>query len=173
LKNGLSEVEEAAERKQREALLDLLLGVLDLDPRSRWTPRQAMHHPFIKGEPFTGPYQPPPDSPAQLCRQHHHQHHHHPAITTCWKTNRHGATATAETETTNAAGCSRSTAHCSCSSNACVMSLSMWKVWLACPLKSWWRSLRTCRCGLQSAIEWHEGQAKAAVVVLVVAASGK
>jgi hypothetical protein len=35
MKNGLTEVEEEAERKQREALLDLLLGVLDLDPMSR------------------------------------------------------------------------------------------------------------------------------------------
>jgi hypothetical protein len=34
---------------QREALLDLLLGVLDLDPKTRWTPRQAIKHPFITG----------------------------------------------------------------------------------------------------------------------------
>lgn len=36
LKPGLSEEEEAGERRAREALLDLLLGVLDPDPRTRW-----------------------------------------------------------------------------------------------------------------------------------------
>jgi hypothetical protein len=35
LKPGLSEEEEAGERRAREALLDLLLGVLDPDPRTR------------------------------------------------------------------------------------------------------------------------------------------
>lgn len=36
LKPGLSEPEEGRERCAREALLDLLLGVLDVDPRTRW-----------------------------------------------------------------------------------------------------------------------------------------
>ena len=48
---------------EREAFLDLLLGVLDLDPTSRWTPRQAMQHPFVTGSPFTGPFQPQQDPP--------------------------------------------------------------------------------------------------------------
>jgi hypothetical protein len=43
---------------RREAFIDFLLGVLDMDPRTRWTPRQAAGHPFITGAPFTGPYQP-------------------------------------------------------------------------------------------------------------------
>lgn len=29
------------ERRAREAFIDLLLGVLDVDPRTRWTPRQV------------------------------------------------------------------------------------------------------------------------------------
>ena len=39
----------AQERAMREALVDLLLGVLDVDPHTRWTPRQALQHPFITG----------------------------------------------------------------------------------------------------------------------------
>lgn len=39
----------AQERSLREALVDFLLGVLDLDPQTRWTPRQALQHPFITG----------------------------------------------------------------------------------------------------------------------------
>lgn len=37
------------EKSLREALVDFLLGVLDLNPDTRWTPRQALHHPFITG----------------------------------------------------------------------------------------------------------------------------
>ena len=37
------------ERLRRSAFTDFLLGVLDLDPTSRWTPRQAAQHPFITG----------------------------------------------------------------------------------------------------------------------------
>jgi hypothetical protein len=58
LRGGLSDEDVALQRVQREALLDLLLGVLDLDPRTRWSPRQAASHPFITGEPFTGECRP-------------------------------------------------------------------------------------------------------------------
>ncbi len=37
------------ERSLRDALVDFLLGVLDLNPDTRWTPRQALQHPFITG----------------------------------------------------------------------------------------------------------------------------
>lgn len=33
----------------------------DLDPRTRWSPRQAAQHPFVTNKRFTGPFQPPPD----------------------------------------------------------------------------------------------------------------
>eukprot|EP00854_Cymbomonas_tetramitiformis_P021741 gene21741-26150_t len=39
-RQGLSEAELARERQQRAAFLDFLLGVLQLDPSTRWTPRQ-------------------------------------------------------------------------------------------------------------------------------------
>ena len=32
----------------------------DLDPEVRWSPQQALRHPFLTGERFTGPFQPPP-----------------------------------------------------------------------------------------------------------------
>ncbi len=35
----------------------------DLDPRTRWTPRQAAQHPFVTNKRFSGPFQPPPDPP--------------------------------------------------------------------------------------------------------------
>lgn len=60
---GLDDQQALEERQQREVLLDFLLGILDLDPDSRWTPSQALQHPFITQAPFTGPFQPRPDSP--------------------------------------------------------------------------------------------------------------
>lgn len=35
----------------------------DLDPKTRWSPRQALKHPFIKGKAYKGslPFQPEPD----------------------------------------------------------------------------------------------------------------
>ena len=32
----------------------------DLDPSTRWTPQQALQHPFITQQRFTGPFQPQP-----------------------------------------------------------------------------------------------------------------
>lgn len=61
MKGALTDEEVTRERRQRESFLDLLLGVLDLDPKTRWTPRQAASHPFITGEMFFGPFQPLPD----------------------------------------------------------------------------------------------------------------
>lgn len=31
----------------------------DLDPEVRWSPQQALQHPFLTGARFTGPFQPP------------------------------------------------------------------------------------------------------------------
>ncbi|KAI7842822.1 hypothetical protein COHA_003568 [Chlorella ohadii] len=61
LRAGLSDEEVARERLLRQCFTDFLLGVLDVNPATRWTPRQAAQHPFITGERFTGPFQPPPD----------------------------------------------------------------------------------------------------------------
>ena len=43
----------------RRALIDFVEGLLNLDPIQRWSPQQAAKHPFITGEKFTGPFQPP------------------------------------------------------------------------------------------------------------------
>lgn len=42
----------------RLCLLDFLRGVLELNPLKRWTPQQALQHPFITQKKFTGPFQP-------------------------------------------------------------------------------------------------------------------
>ncbi|MDP2438934.1 MAG: protein kinase [archaeon] len=51
-----------AEKENRVAFVDFLRGVLNVDYRKRWTPSQALHHPFITGEPFSPsvPFVPPP-----------------------------------------------------------------------------------------------------------------
>lgn len=46
------------EYETRLCLLDFLYGVLELNPLKRWTPQQALQHPFITQKPFTGPFQP-------------------------------------------------------------------------------------------------------------------
>ena len=33
--------------------------MLTIDPKQRWSPEQALGHPFVKGEQYTGPYLPP------------------------------------------------------------------------------------------------------------------
>ncbi|XRB05810.1 dual specificity protein kinase YAK1 [Pycnococcus provasolii] len=45
-------------KAQRACFLDFLLGLLALDPRDRWTPEQALAHPFITGAPFPAPATP-------------------------------------------------------------------------------------------------------------------
>ena len=40
---GCTEADAQLERQDREAFVDFLLGVLDMDPATRWTPRQVPH----------------------------------------------------------------------------------------------------------------------------------
>jgi hypothetical protein len=47
------------EMMNRAALLDFILGLLNLNPLERWSPQQAKLHPFITGQKFTGPFTPP------------------------------------------------------------------------------------------------------------------
>ena len=47
------------EMANRAAFTDFVAGLLNLNPLERWTPQQAKLHPFITGEPFTEPWQPP------------------------------------------------------------------------------------------------------------------
>ncbi|CDH51665.1 protein kinase yak1 [Lichtheimia corymbifera JMRC:FSU:9682] len=48
------------ESQERYSLANFLQGLLTIDAKQRWSPEQALGHPFVKGEQFTGPYLPPP-----------------------------------------------------------------------------------------------------------------
>ncbi|KAI8371841.1 kinase-like domain-containing protein [Blakeslea trispora] len=52
------ESERKKELETRLCFLDFLYGVLELNPLKRWTPLQALQHPFITQKPFTGPFVP-------------------------------------------------------------------------------------------------------------------
>ncbi|BEI94681.1 uncharacterized protein CcaverHIS019_0702620 [Cutaneotrichosporon cavernicola] len=47
------------EMAQRRAFMNFVEGLLNLDPIKRWSPQQASKHPFITGEKYTGPFEPP------------------------------------------------------------------------------------------------------------------
>ncbi|KAG5400103.1 hypothetical protein IGI04_014710 [Brassica rapa subsp. trilocularis] len=75
-KINLPEDDVAKETQIRLALIDFLRGLVEFDPTKRWSPSQAAKHPFITGEPFTCPYNPPPETPyvhvAQNIKVDHH-----------------------------------------------------------------------------------------------------
>ncbi|KAK4514116.1 uncharacterized protein ATC70_006124 [Mucor velutinosus] len=50
--------ERQKEIEARLCILDFLYGVLELNPLKRWTPQQALQHPFITQKPYTGPFKP-------------------------------------------------------------------------------------------------------------------
>ncbi|GAN10223.1 kinase-like protein [Mucor ambiguus] len=50
--------ERQKEVEARLCILDFLYGVLELNPLKRWTPQQALQHPFITQKPYTGPFKP-------------------------------------------------------------------------------------------------------------------
>ena len=60
LPSGLDDAATAKERADRASLLDLLRGLLRADPSERWTPDQAIAHPFVTDAPFTAPFTPNP-----------------------------------------------------------------------------------------------------------------
>ncbi|XP_024516982.1 dual specificity protein kinase YAK1 homolog isoform X1 [Selaginella moellendorffii] len=62
-KSSLSAEEQEAERQRRLSFLDFLRGLVRFDPKSRWTPHQAAQHPFVTEQPFTGPFEPLPETP--------------------------------------------------------------------------------------------------------------
>jgi hypothetical protein len=47
-----------ADKGTRQALAHLLGGLLNLDPMERWTPAQAVRHPFLTGEPWEASWRP-------------------------------------------------------------------------------------------------------------------
>ncbi|KAJ0234433.1 Dual specificity protein kinase YAK1 [Hirschfeldia incana] len=75
-KINLPEEDVVKETQIRLALIDFLRGLVEFDPAKRWSPFQAAKHPFITGEPFTCPYNPPPETPhvhvAQNIKVDHH-----------------------------------------------------------------------------------------------------
>lgn len=66
LRPGMTDEEIYRERQNRESFTDFLLGLLEVDPSARWTPRQAQQHPFISGAAFRGPFQPAGDLNAAI-----------------------------------------------------------------------------------------------------------
>ncbi|AAW45566.2 yeast yak1, putative [Cryptococcus deneoformans JEC21] len=46
------------EMATRRSFVDFAEGLLNMDPIKRWSPQQALKHPFITGEKWTGPWQP-------------------------------------------------------------------------------------------------------------------
>ena len=50
--------EKKARMLERSSFYDLLTGMMEIDPNHRWTPAQALGHPFITNEPFETPYTP-------------------------------------------------------------------------------------------------------------------
>ncbi|KAJ3066204.1 dual specificity protein kinase yak1, partial [Quaeritorhiza haematococci] len=59
MRRGLSQKEVEKEMQNRQAFIDFLQGLLNLNPFERWSPQQAKMHPFITGAKFTGPFTPP------------------------------------------------------------------------------------------------------------------
>ncbi|KAJ1879706.1 dual specificity protein kinase yak1 [Coemansia sp. RSA 486] len=58
VRRKMNEAEQQREYQSRIALIDFLRGLLHLDPGRRWSPQQAIMHPFITGEPFNMSYVP-------------------------------------------------------------------------------------------------------------------
>ena len=47
------------EMHERSCLVHFLKGIMNLNPLERWTPHEAVHHPFVTNEPWTGTWFPP------------------------------------------------------------------------------------------------------------------
>jgi hypothetical protein len=58
MRRGLSGKDIELEMQNRKSFLDFLGGLLRINPLERWTPQQALHHPFITQKPFTEPFNP-------------------------------------------------------------------------------------------------------------------
>ncbi|KAJ3321478.1 dual specificity protein kinase yak1 [Boothiomyces sp. JEL0866] len=58
MRKGLSSKEIETEMQNRRSFIDFISGLLRLNPLERWTPQQALQHPFITQKPFVEPYSP-------------------------------------------------------------------------------------------------------------------
>ena len=54
----------------------VLQGILQIDPEHRWTPWQALQHPFMTDQPFMGSFTPPPEPREFAPNVHHSQSRH-------------------------------------------------------------------------------------------------
>lgn len=54
-----------------------LQGILQIDPENRWTPWQALQHPFMTDQPFMGSFTPPPEPREFAPHAHHPTSGHH------------------------------------------------------------------------------------------------
>ncbi|KAJ2995354.1 dual specificity protein kinase yak1 [Globomyces sp. JEL0801] len=72
MRKGLTAKEIEMEMQSRRTFIDFLSGLLRMNPMERWTPHQAMQHPFITQKPFTEPYVPQvsPSKPLQQSYSH-------------------------------------------------------------------------------------------------------
>ncbi|XP_042030295.1 dual specificity protein kinase YAK1 homolog isoform X1 [Salvia splendens] len=75
-RKNLPEEEILKESQIRLALIDFLKGLVEFDPDKRWSPLQASMHPFVTGEPFTGPYKPAPKTSHMPVTQNAKVDHH-------------------------------------------------------------------------------------------------
>ncbi|KAK5125783.1 hypothetical protein LTR85_012059 [Meristemomyces frigidus] len=57
-RKGMKPGEIEREMANREAFIDFVHGLLNINPLERWSPQQARTHPFITQQKFTGPFQP-------------------------------------------------------------------------------------------------------------------
>jgi len=58
MRKDLSQREIDKEMQNRIVFIDFLHGLLNLNPLERWSPQEALYHPFITGEKYMGPYVP-------------------------------------------------------------------------------------------------------------------
>lgn len=75
-RKNLAEEDIIKENGMRLALIDFLKGLVEFDPDKRWSPLQAIKHPFVTGEPFIGPYKPAPETPHMPVSQNIKVYHH-------------------------------------------------------------------------------------------------
>eukprot|EP00026_Physarum_polycephalum_P000516 Phypoly_transcript_00517.p1 GENE.Phypoly_transcript_00517~~Phypoly_transcript_00517.p1 ORF type:complete len:1400 (-),score=390.06 Phypoly_transcript_00517:200-4399(-) len=62
-KKNMTKEEIDKEKLNRRSFCNFVSGLLQVDPKDRWTPVQAKGHPFITGDPYTEPYKPDPPPP--------------------------------------------------------------------------------------------------------------
>ncbi|KAJ3275012.1 dual specificity protein kinase yak1 [Terramyces sp. JEL0728] len=68
MRKGLSSKEIETEMQNRRSFIDFISGLLRLNPLERWTPQQALQHPFITQKAFVEPYS-PISSPSKFSNQ--------------------------------------------------------------------------------------------------------